>query len=178
MARRNPSYNTIRWLRTACDVRKRDVLIEKSIETLSAYRKQRGKKFDAIACCGYSGLLISTVLSYEMKIPLIVVRKNKSHDDSLVFGMENASKYIIVDDFVSSGKTVRLIHGRVSDFTSGRLIYSSEEATKNPPAKLLAVFTYERTYGSEVSTTMYEAGLAGASDPIKDVPLYDLRCGF
>jgi hypothetical protein len=117
-----------------------------------------------------------------MQIPLIVVRKTISHDSFMVFGMENATKYIIVDDFVSSGETVRRIHGWVSNFSNGK--YNKACGLGNDTGQepeLLAVFTYDRDYNMGYEKTMsgYQYGLriGGDSDPIGDVPLYDLRIG-
>lgn len=64
-------------------------------------------KFDAIAFRGMSGAAIAFPVSYEIKIPLICVRKDSSHASDIVGGSyEEIISYLILDDFISSGQTV------------------------------------------------------------------------
>lgn len=69
--------------------------------------------FDALAFRGMSGALITPMLSVACKKSLIMVRKPKceemDHTDYRVEGDINTKKYIIVDDFISSGNTCRTI---------------------------------------------------------------------
>jgi hypoxanthine phosphoribosyltransferase len=74
-------------------------------------------KFDAVAARGMSGAIIGGIIAHELKKPMFVVRKNKyteeTHHSCLpVEGPVNWSPpatYVIVDDFVGSGNTVRRI---------------------------------------------------------------------
>lgn len=67
-------------------------------------------KFDAIAYTGASGSLIAPALAFRMNRGLILVRKEKNtHSGSKVEGHIDVERYIIVDDFVTSGKTVKRI---------------------------------------------------------------------
>ena len=171
-------YNMTSWLKGGFHPKTRSDLIKKATTTLRKYRRRKGKRFDAIACCGYSGLSVASVLSFVLNIPLIAVRKMSSHDDRMVFGLENANTYIIVDDFVASGRTVRNIHRYVSDFTTGKSPFAT--TSRGEPAKLLAVFTYERDYSGyrpyEKRMGNYCEGLrSGDKDLIEDVPLLDLK---
>lgn len=76
-------------------------------------------KFDAIAFTGTSGAAMAYPLSYKLKIPLICVRKDKSnyqnYSDYDIEGIINAKKYLIVDDFMSSGDTVRRIISKIKE---------------------------------------------------------------
>jgi len=79
--------------------------VPKAVEQLSHY------DFDAIACRGVSGLLIAPILAYLMHKTLIVVRKSTAdtHANQMIEGDLGARRYVIVDDFVSMGTTVRAI---------------------------------------------------------------------
>lgn len=68
--------------------------------------------FDSIACRGVSGIMLASPLSFVTKKPLIVVRKTVegNHGNSILEGyFPRDLRYIIVDDFISTGATVRAI---------------------------------------------------------------------
>jgi adenine/guanine phosphoribosyltransferase-like PRPP-binding protein len=63
-----------------------------------------------------SGAAMAFVLAYELEIPLLCVRKTTDdshfHDmnrGKILEGNVDTKKYLIVDDFISSGKTVNYI---------------------------------------------------------------------
>jgi adenine/guanine phosphoribosyltransferase-like PRPP-binding protein len=71
---------------------------------------RRNTPFDAIAFTGTSGSALAYALSYELNIPLICVRKDETaHYKDNVEGMMNAKTYLIVDDFIATGKTIKHI---------------------------------------------------------------------
>lgn len=78
---------------------------EKAVEILKKL------KFDSIAFCGVSGALIAPVLAHALNKKLIVVRKNnqKSHSYLKVEGNYSSKTYVIADDFVTTGRTVKTI---------------------------------------------------------------------
>ncbi len=83
-------------------------LINKTIKKITLIKKKNN--FDAIAFSGSSGAAIAYPISYLLKLPLIHVRKDKSHyGNSKVEGCINSNKYIIIDDFISSGATIKRI---------------------------------------------------------------------
>lgn len=65
--------------------------------------------FDSVAFCGMSGALIAPEIAKKLNKELIMVRKsNKGHHSNyMVEGYYRSNKYIIVDDFIDSGKTVK-----------------------------------------------------------------------
>jgi orotate phosphoribosyltransferase-like protein len=81
--------------------------------------KLRAKlKFDVMAFRGFSGASIAYPLSYVTGIPVLLVRKTSTSgrliDDSHGYVLESDSsvdinKYVIIDDFISSGHTCRQI---------------------------------------------------------------------
>jgi adenine/guanine phosphoribosyltransferase-like PRPP-binding protein len=82
-------------------------LIKKMTAALKTFEKKN--PFDAIAFRGTSGAAVAYPLSIALKIPLICVRKGNSHSYMKVEGCIDAMKYIIVDDFIESGKTMKAI---------------------------------------------------------------------
>lgn len=67
-------------------------------------------KFDAIAYSGASGSLIAPALAFRMNKGLLLVRKEKNtHSGSKVEGHTQIKRYIIVDDFVNTGDTIKRI---------------------------------------------------------------------
>lgn len=70
-------------------------------------------KFNCLAATGNSGNLLAGALSYKLGLPLLIVRKSgdECHDDLKVNGFrpDEAVRYLIIDDLVSSGATVRRI---------------------------------------------------------------------
>lgn len=100
-------------------------------EAVEQIRKLREElRFDAIAFRGSSGCALGYPVGAALEIPLIYVRKpeERSHGRPQE-GFEGAVRtYIIVDDFISSGNTVRAIMETLQ------------------PAKCVGIVTYE--YGS------------------------------
>jgi orotate phosphoribosyltransferase len=78
--------------------------LTKSIKTL----QKSNVEFDAIAFTGVSGGLTAPVIAFLLKKPLIVVRKNtdmSKHSPYIIEGDVAATSFIIVDDFMCTGKT-------------------------------------------------------------------------
>ena len=78
--------------------------------------------FDSIVCCGTSGLLVAPQIAEILDKPIVVVRKDidpdgfpqKCYSD---FGVEGVvpNRYIIVDDFICTGNTIRYIMDSISE---------------------------------------------------------------
>jgi orotate phosphoribosyltransferase len=67
-------------------------------------------QFDAIACRGVSGIVVASAVASRLAKQLIVVRKPdvKSHSDVTAEGRPLTDyTYIIIDDLVCTGKTIR-----------------------------------------------------------------------
>lgn len=76
----------------------------------------RRKNFDSIVFQGVSGVLIAAPLAVRLKKNLIVVRKHQDcHSQHAIEG-KNPKNYIIVDDFISSGRTVKVILSKMKRF--------------------------------------------------------------
>ena len=105
--------------------------LEDGLEKSSARKAIRGMKklilksnieFDAIAYTGQSGALVAPTIAYLLNKHLIMVRKDVelsgSHSFNRVEGYVNKNEpinYIIIDDFVETGKTINTIHEKIAD---------------------------------------------------------------
>ena len=78
--------------------------------------KESGVDFDAIAFRGMSGALISPVVAARLNKKVIVCRKTTDNSHSSYETEANFSdikRYIIIDDFMETGKTIRVILNQV-----------------------------------------------------------------
>ena len=99
------------------------------METYS-YLKKLDIEYDGIACCGASGMLIVPQIAELLKKNIILVRKKlDGYSDFWVEGA-NCSKYIILDDLICSGSTVKHIIKSIKDDT--------------PISKCIGVYSYMR----------------------------------
>lgn len=82
----------------------------------AAAERLKKVNFDTIVCRGNSGLLFASALGVEMEKNILIVRKktDNSHSVNIVEGEKSSvRKVLIVDDFISTGETVREIHKQV-----------------------------------------------------------------
>jgi orotate phosphoribosyltransferase-like protein len=90
----------------------------------------RETKYDTIAFTGTSGAAMAYILSNEMGIPLLCVRKNgePSHFASGAHGLLEGNiatkKYMIVDDFICGGNTMKRIQEEISLRVKGAVCVS------------------------------------------------------
>lgn len=98
---------------------------------MAAYRAD----FDAIAFTGVSGAAVAFPLSDRLKAPLLCVRKKgeNAHFAGTLEGYIYASRYCIVDDQISSGRTLERII---------REVRQNAQDYKSPPPTLTHVFLY------------------------------------
>ena len=82
--------------------------LRKAVQKCVRIIRKRKLKFDAIAFRGLSGAVVAPMVALALKKTLIAVRKNRSHGIK-VCGDLGAQSYLIIDDFISSGETVRKI---------------------------------------------------------------------
>ena len=97
-------------------------LFNAAIKAIVARIRQSKLKPQAVAARGMSGALVVMAIAAKLKIPAIIIRKEgeSSHacgrHERTALG--DAKTYIIVDDFVTSGRTVDAIMDGVSDCTT------------------------------------------------------------
>jgi adenine/guanine phosphoribosyltransferase-like PRPP-binding protein len=103
-------------------------------------------EFDAIAFRGMSGCLFAAPLAYKMGKPMLMVRKpGMSHTTMTVEGDKTARTYIIVDDFLDTGRTVQDIIKALEYWTmsSGHELHCVGVMTASSVMR-----TYKDSYGS------------------------------
>lgn len=87
--------------------------VKNTVAKARALHKKHG--FDTIAFSGISGASMAFILASRLKLPLLNIRKMDENSHyvkqmgTLIEGNTGASKYMIVDDFISSGDTVNHI---------------------------------------------------------------------
>lgn len=73
--------------------------------------KQREGTYDFVAVTGQSGMSVAFAALMLRDFPLIVVRKGESTHGEMIEGRaETMGRYIVVDDFICSGQTMRNIN--------------------------------------------------------------------
>ena len=99
--------------------------------------------YDSIACCGTSGLMVVPQIAELLKKNIIVVRKQKDgYSDFLVEG-PSSKQYIIIDDLICSGGTVKhiiknsnpqffIFHSLITLFIMGMVCHSALYARSKP----------------------------------------------
>jgi adenine/guanine phosphoribosyltransferase-like PRPP-binding protein len=99
------------------NVLERDSLKE-CITLIIRHIEQTGVEFDSFAFTGMSGTIPGSILAYSLNKTMIMVRKegDNSHSFEKVEGDIAAKKYIIIDDFICDGNTVRNIFLQIRHF--------------------------------------------------------------
>jgi adenine/guanine phosphoribosyltransferase-like PRPP-binding protein len=90
------------------------------------------KDFDALAFSGNSGAILGSALSLALNKPMILVRKSVEdcHSSFTCEGFHAAKRYIIVDDFVSTGSTVHYISRKVREWAPDMELVGVMQAVK------------------------------------------------
>lgn len=84
-------------------------LVKKNVKGIVARLKLWGIEFDGIAFTGMSGALVAPMVADKMKKKLLMVRKDGdvSHSSYAVEGHRDVKRYIVLDDLVCTGTSVR-----------------------------------------------------------------------
>lgn len=111
---RSPDLLCSAHMRKFIDMSELNTYVNLAIQAL------KNKRFDSLAFRGNSGAVIAPPVALALKKHLIMVRKPldsiATHSDFLVEGNMSSSRYVIIDDFMSSEKTARAIVEAVADF--------------------------------------------------------------
>lgn len=149
----------------------------RTIEVLAKLLEPHSDKFDTIVFRGMSGALVGPALAHALKKDMLLVRKpeekNYSHSAYPAEGNYELEKYIIVDDLIASGKTIRQTIETVSKLESDCLRRIVE------PTRCVGVITYVDPsingyqYGGRVHQIIKE--LIGSDDFFLISACYDIR---
>jgi len=109
---------------------------------IEAYTKLKKVDFwyDAIVCSGTSGMIVVPQIAELLKKNIIIIRKknDNSYSDFIVEG-PHTNQYIIIDDLICSGSTVKYIINNIREESSrskcmGIYTYMKDEcAYRNRP---------------------------------------------
>jgi adenine/guanine phosphoribosyltransferase-like PRPP-binding protein len=106
-----------------------------------AIRILENVKFDTIACMGVSGIMFGSPLALMMNKNIAVVRKtsdkrHSTHKVELSCTLSEVGRFIVVDDLIDSGKTLKKIKktlieetlpGETAPVPVGVYLYDEEE---------------------------------------------------
>lgn len=78
--------------------------------------RKMSNEFDSIACCGTSGLMVVPQIAELLNKNILLIRKKneKCYSDFAIEGVK-PFRYIIIDDLICSGNTVRHIQRSIRD---------------------------------------------------------------
>lgn len=93
------------------------------VDVICQQLKSHLSKFDSIVACGNSMMGIAPIISYKLNKQLIVVRKSNdgSHSSYKCEYSDMPEKYIIIDDTIFSGNTVKYVRDIMDQTTCGEL---------------------------------------------------------
>ena len=118
------------------------------IKAICSLRKIE-QDFDSIACCGVSGLMVVPQIAEILNKNIIVVRKDERRYSEFFLEGVSPSRYIIVDDLICSGSTVKRIVNYIHDDVPrakciGAYFYMGEECAYNASNSKL----FEKQFGT------------------------------
>jgi len=107
-----PIVHAVTYLKNVFDIASRKKIIRYAVAQLREVRET--VPFDAIAFRGLSGAILAPAIADKLGVGIIAIRKptEQSHSFQKVEGYRNC-KYIIVDDLISSGATIRIIQDTI-----------------------------------------------------------------
>jgi adenine/guanine phosphoribosyltransferase-like PRPP-binding protein len=91
---------------------KRQEVIDLSVAMLSLY----APPFDSVVCHGLSGVLVAPAIAKGLHKPIVIVRKKESthgYEIEIDYNVE-VGRYLIIDDLVETGKTIRYIRKKLA----------------------------------------------------------------
>lgn len=127
------NYNVIKsdYLKVIYQIQDYKKLITQAAKIIKKFRTKN--EFDAIAFTGTSGAALAYPVSAILNIPLICIRKGNNHYGFPIEGCVSAKKYIIIDDFISAGNTMKKIIKTIKN--------------EMPDAQPVAIFLYTESRG-------------------------------
>lgn len=122
------AHEAASWLRAAVTKDGVATIVRNASEALEHV------EFDTIVFRGMSGALIAPIVAHKMGKEIVMLRKPDAatHSDFKYEGYTDVKRYVIIDDFVSSGETVAAIINRMRSiedvkFVGLYLYYSNVE---------------------------------------------------
>ena len=125
--------------------------LKETAQKVSELIKKYYPKAEYIAVCGSSGSLIAGAVSIISGIPILLVRKTNESCHSYYSvefqgNKKKNPKYVIIDDFISSGDTIDYI---IRTVKSGIIKHLDRAEPNYPKFKLLGLVLYQDWSGQE-----------------------------
>ena len=116
-------------------------LLRKRIKMAVKVVKKKRLNFDSIAFRGMSGAMLGTPLALRLNKQIIMVRKStrSTHSSFMIEGFKQSKQYLIVDDFVSNGNTVRAIMEKVRRISPKAKCIGILEVTKPSGPRFIGI---------------------------------------
>lgn len=112
--RRTEDGKVIQGASHTCRVLNHKIRNKTIIKAICELRKI-SDQFDSIACCGVSGLMVVPQIAEILNKHIVIIRKpEQSYSNFLVEGVA-PYKYVIVDDLVCSGDTIKYIKRTIKE---------------------------------------------------------------
>ena len=99
-----------------------DKTVNFTIKNIREYIQRKKISFEFVAVTGVSGLVVGSIVAHKLKKRLIVVRKKNDSSNATceVEGIpsghnQTKKRYIIIDDLISSGGTIRRIISQIKN---------------------------------------------------------------
>lgn len=126
-------HSSAKWLERVVSKDK----VKKTVALAKRRIRSKAVEFDTIVFCGVSGALFGPVLAYEMKKEIVVVRKQeteRSHSYHKCEGYTGSKRFLIVDDIIDSGSTMRYALQAMKNFSPdaecvGAYLYAESDGT-------------------------------------------------
>lgn len=120
------------------------------IEAVCCLRKIKND-FDAIACCGTSGLIVVPQIAEILDKHILIIRKDCScgsrpYSTFIVEGVP-PRKYVIIDDLICSGTTIRYIMQQIKEECPRAMCAGVYSYMLDSCAYRNAPHLFERDYG-------------------------------
>lgn len=92
--------------------------LEKNVRRVTSGLRKHSRDYDFIAVSGMSGVVVGAPAALRLHKPLVIVRKdddaNGHHAGGSFIGFDQVhGRYVVVDDFTSTGTTLAFIKHRI-----------------------------------------------------------------
>lgn len=105
--------------------------LEKNVRRVTSGLRKRSRDYDFIAVSGMSGVVVGAPAALRLHKPLVIVRKdsdeNTHHAGGSFIGYDAMrGRYIVVDDFTSTGTTLDFIKHRIETWAIWEVEHNAE----------------------------------------------------
>ena len=146
--RRTPDGKIIQGAAHTCKVlnhKYRNSVVIKAV----CHLRKISDQFDSIACCGVSGLMVVPQIAEILNKNIVIVRKSERRYSEFFIEGVASSNYVIVDDLICSGDTIKRIVNYIRDDVPrakciGAYFYMGDECAYNASNSKL----FEKQFGT------------------------------